>query len=121
MELLLLFFIYFVFFLLFYKVSFFIKTKGKKKKKDFLTSSREMIYLANKYKLNIKKIGVDKVINLICLANAFIFSLVLTATFLIDNLFVRIMVMFVLLIPLIFIIYHIIGSFYRKKGMIIDV
>ena len=121
MELLLLFFIYFVFFLLFYKISFFIKTKEKKKKKDFLASSKEMMYLTNKYKLNIKKIGVDKIINLICFANAIIFTLVLIATFLIDNLFIRIIIMFLLLIPLIFIVYHIIGSFYRKKGMIIDV
>lgn len=121
MELLLLFIIYFIFFLLFYKIYYMIKMRKKKNNKSLLTTTTELIYLTTKYKLNIKKIGINKIINVICLTNALIFSLVLIATFFITNLFIRIVIMFILLMPLIFFIYHFIGCFYRRKGMTIDV
>lgn len=118
MALLLLFLFYLIFFFITYKIYFYFK---QRKNKNNQLLSTEMIYLSTRYRINILKIGIKKMINIISFANALIFSIVLIATIFIDNFFIRIIVMFLLLVTLIFIVYYFIGHHYRKKGMVSDV
>lgn len=87
---------------------------NKRKIKSFLTTNQAKFFI-NRYKLDIKKINVRKFANSIALANSFIISLTLIATELTKNYYLKILIGIIVLIPLILIIYHIIGVIYKKK------
>jgi hypothetical protein len=118
MEVLFLFILYYIIFFGVYKLYFLIKLR---KGKQNLFKMTEILYLINIYKLDIKKIGIRKVLNIISLINPLILASILLSTDFIDNLLIRIIVMFVLLFILIIVIYHVIGKHFQKKGMIMNV
>ena len=118
MEYLMGFFVYVIFLFLIYKIYFLVR--GRKNKNPFYKMT-EIFYLTNRYKLSIDKIGLKKILNVIALSNAVIFSITLISTMWIDNIIVRILVMFILLFPLIFGVYHLIGTYFQRKGMMKNV
>ena len=86
-------------------------------------SGKEMIFLKNNYKLDYGKISIKKVVNSIALTNSFIISFTTVIVCLlnewISNFYLWLLccmfMAIVILFPLIIILYHFIGTHYRKK------
>lgn len=87
----------------------------RKKQLEKLKNNVGVIYLVNKYNLDLKKINMKVFGHVIALSNSFIFAVTLFIISFVDKLFLKILVCFVVLIPLEFIMYHIIGKMYGKK------
>lgn len=77
--------------------------------------SMEVKYLINVYKLNIGKHNFKKLAHNIILVNSFIIATTTTALMLIDNIFLLLVIGVLTLIPFQLTMYHILGSFYKKK------
>lgn len=105
---------YIILFYSVYKVIFRLKTKNKKNR---LLDIMEINLLEQHFKVEVKKIGLEKLLNIVALSNAVIFTIVLMSTILIKNLILRIVVMFILLLPLIYIIYYGVSIYLKKKGI----
>ena len=78
-------------------------------------NGKELTYLKYLYKLNYDKINIKSLANLVVLSNAFILALVVTFVSIFNNFLIQMLVGLVVLIPMILIIYHIIGRYYQKK------
>lgn len=89
----------------------------RSKKLNQYKKSTEVLYLERKYKLNVNKMDIKKLSNLLALANAFIISTTVYLISFIDNLFIKMVVGFVLMIPIILGVYHVIGTYLQKKGL----
>lgn len=87
----------------------------RKKSLNRWKNGKEMTYLKYRYKLNLDKINIKPLAHIIGLSNALIISSVVTLISLFDKFFIQMLVGFLTLIPLILIIYHIIGKHYQKK------
>jgi hypothetical protein len=96
----------------FFKITFFFKKRGKKD----LYKITEVILLENHFKIDVKKLNIDKLYNIIALSNSSIFTVVLVSTSLIDNLVIRLLVMFVLLLPMIYLTYYMVAKYLKKRG-----
>lgn len=96
-----------------YKLSFIIRVMGKNNR---LMDMKEIIFLKKAFNVDIKAADLHNVLDIIALNNAFIFAFALTATSFIDNLIIRLVVLFVILIPLIYIVYFMSSKFFKKKG-----
>ena len=96
-----------------YKVMFFFK---RRKVKDELYGLMEIYYLEHLFKVKVKSIDIDKLLNIVALSNAAIFTIVLMTTEFIDNIIIRLLIMFVLLMPAIYIFYYGISIYLKKKG-----
>ena len=104
-------------FLFIYLIYLFAVIINKKKIEKFKEGS-QFIYFKNIYKLNPESINMKKFINDIGLANAFIMSLTVIIIDYTDKLIIKMVAGFLILIPLIIGIYHIIGKKYQKKANI---
>lgn len=107
------FFIYFVIFFTFYKVYFHFAGK----RKDRLSKMTEIIFIERIFKTNIKDVTGKELLNIITLTNTLIFTIVCTATEGLSNIIIRILVMFVLLLPLNYIAYYLVSKIIHKRGM----
>lgn len=96
---------------LFYLI-FVIKRKGVLKK---FPEGKEMSYLKIKYGIKINDKNLKKIANKVCLANSFILSTTVYVVCLFDNLVIEIIVGLITLVSLILILYHLIGTYYKKK------
>ena len=76
---------------------------------------KEMKYLKIKYGVKINDKNLKKIANKVCLANSFILATTVYVVCLFNNLFIEIIVGLLTLLVLILILYHIIGTYYRKK------
>lgn len=113
MHLLILFIIYVILFYSIYKIIFLFKNK---KQANDIHKVMEIHLLEHKYNIDINKIGINKIINLVCLCNAIIFAIVLISTIAIDNIFLRLLAMFGLLLPLTYLVYTNLGKYLKKRG-----
>lgn len=84
-------------------------------KSDNFKNSKQVTFFKNVYKIDINNIDLKKFAHVISLTNAFIISLTVTLIELFDKLIIKMMVGFVVLIPLILICYKIIGRIYKNK------
>ncbi|MDD3048952.1 MAG: hypothetical protein PHQ89_03115 [Bacilli bacterium] len=114
MKYLILALIYLILIFSIYKITYYFK---QRKNKEILYKMLEVSFLEQKYHLDIRKIGLPKILNIIAATNTIIFTITLLATMPINNFIFKFLTMFVILFPLIFIFYHIIGTHYQKKGM----
>ncbi len=105
----------FVFFI--YQIFIIRKAKRKNSKKRPM----EVNYLINKYHVDIKRINYKKLLLIISLVSSLDISILVTIILIFDSYFIKIVVALLLVIPIIVISYHFIGSYYKKKGMVIDV
>lgn len=87
----------------------------RRKKVEKFKNSTEVRYLENKYKLNIKKEDLKSLTHLLSMSNAFIIATTITAISFIDDLILKLMVGFMILFPMILIVYHFIGKSLQKK------
>ena len=88
---------------------------SRKKSLNKWKNGKEMLYLKYRYKLNIDKLNIKVLANVIGLSNAFIMALVVAIISLFKSFLIQMLVGILLLIPSILIVYHIIGKYYQKK------
>ncbi|MDD2435375.1 MAG: hypothetical protein PHO63_03890 [Bacilli bacterium] len=86
-----------------------------KEKLEKFTKAKEISLLVSKYKLDLKQINIKKLVNMVALSNSFIMALAIYLVSLVENIFLQILVAFVVIFPSILIIYPLIGNYFKKK------
>ena len=94
---------------------YYIFVISRKKSLNKWKNGKEMLYLKYRYKINIDKINIKRLANIIGISNAFIIALVVTIISLFKSFLIQMLVGILLLIPSILIVYHIIGIYYQKR------
>ena len=95
---------------LFYLLTVILQTKKYEKFKK----SNQVLYFVKKYKIDINKINMKKFTNLLALSNSLIISIAFCATFLVDNFILQLLIGLIVLIPLIFIFYKLLGNYLKR-------
>ena len=111
MKELILYLVVFIITYLFYLI-FVLSRKNVLKK---FPEGKEIKYLKYRYQIKVNDNNLKKIANMIFLANSFILSTTVYVVCLFDNLFIELLVGVVTLIILILGVYHIIGTYYKKK------
>ena len=88
---------------------------NKKKLKKFPTSNQVLIFV-KKYNIKVTDDNAKELANMIALANAFIISCVITIIELVPNFVIKILCAFLIIVPLILVLYHIIAQIMLKRG-----
>lgn len=102
----------------FYKVLIIKQAKRRNSKKR----PAEINYLIYAYKIDIKKLNYQNLLNTISIVSAFDISLIVSIISLVGNMFLlQLVVAVIIVIPIFLISYHFVGIYYRKKGCIKDV
>ena len=78
-------------------------------------NGKEMTYLKYKYEVKVDDKNLKKMANIIFLANSFILSTTVFVVCLFNNFLLELIVGIITLIILILGVYHLIGSYYKKK------
>ena len=112
---LILFLIAFVFIWLIYQIFVVSKTK-KARKKGIIKHPTEILYLVSVYKLDLKEVNYNLLLQVISLVSAFDIALVVSICCLVKGYFLSIVLCIVSTIILILITYHIVYLLFRKKG-----
>lgn len=87
----------------------------QKKKYDKFKQSNQVMYFVKRYDISPEHLNMKVFTNVLGLTNAFIMATAFLATFLVDNFILQLLLAFIVIFPMIFICYHIIGKFYQKK------
>lgn len=103
-------FCYVIVFLVYYLV-----VVKRKKGLESFKKGKQVLFFKDTYKLNLKKLDYKKFATSLSFVNAFIIALTVTIIEIFDNLIIKLLVGFVILIPLILICYGLLGKFYKKK------
>lgn len=77
--------------------------------------SGQASFIIKRYQLKISKLNKQKFARSIALVNSFIISITFLIIDFIPNYFLKLLVGFVLLVPLIILGYHFLGQHYKKK------
>lgn len=94
---------------LFYLISVILQ----KSKMDKFKKSNQVMFFVKRYNLDVDKIDMTKFTNVLGLANAFIIATAFLSTYLVDNFILQLLVGFLVLLPLMLIVYSLIGKFYK--------
>lgn len=94
---------------------YFLLVVNRKKAINKFKNSMEVKYLMNKYSINIDKVNIKKLANMVALSNSFIITTVFIVIIFIDNFILKMLVAFVILFPLIIIIYWLLGKILKKE------
>ena len=111
------------FVLIFLIYQIFIIIPAKKRKKSKKKNDKEILeikYLESRYKLDIKKIKYEQLLQICAIVSSFDISLAVTLVCLVEGLLLELLVGFVSILILIAVSYHFVYLFYKKKGMIND-
>lgn len=111
MKELILYLVLFIITYLFYLI-FVLSRKSVLKK---FPEGKEIKYLKYRYQIKVNDNNLKKIANTIFLANSFILSTTVYVVCLFDNLFIELLVGVATLIILILGVYHLIGTYYKKK------
>lgn len=87
----------------------------RKKGLEKFKTSKQLEYFKIKFNLDMNKINFKKFANTISLTNAFMIASVVTIIDGIDNLILKLLAGFVILLPLMYFLYLFIGRYYKKK------
>ena len=87
-----------------------------KRKLAIFPKSNQALIIINRYKLDINKSNVKEFAIKIASVNSFIIALALTMTELVNNFLLKLLIAFLTMIPLILILYHLIGISMKKEG-----
>ena len=128
MEELGLFILSFIFVLLIYQIFIIIpakkrknnKSKGKKKKEDTSKELFDIKYLQARYKLDMKKINYNQLLQICAITSSFDISFIVYLIGIINNFILRVLGGFIFTLGIIMLSYHLVYLFYKKKGMIIN-
>lgn len=111
MEYLITFLFCFIVVYLCYSLVVIYRKKGFQKFK----TSKQLMYFEKAYKINPEKINLKHFAQSLALTNAFIIAATCTIIEIFDHLILKLMVGFVILVPLMLIMYKILGTVYKKK------
>lgn len=101
-------------FLVIYLVYFLIVVK-REKGLDAFKKGKQVMFFKNAYNLNLQKLNYRNFANSLSFVNAFIVALTVTVVEFVDGYVFKLLLGFIILIPLILICYYILGKFYKKK------
>lgn len=73
-------------------------------------------YLVFKYNIDVVRIGYKKVYKLLMLCDSFIVAFLFVATRFMDNVYIRLLVSFILMFPLFAGLYHLVATYYKKES-----
>lgn len=96
------------------------KSKGRKKKEDISKELFEIKYLQARYKLDMKKINYNQLLQICAITSSFDISFIVYLIGIINNFILRILGGFIFTLGIIMLSYHLVYLFYKKKGMIIN-
>ena len=116
LEELILFLLCFLLVLLVYEIFIVRKAKKNKSKKYPM----EVKYLINRYHLNMRKVDYPQLLQIVALVSSFDIAFIVSVVMFVDNYLWQILSVLILVLPVIFVSYHFVGSFYRKRGMTKD-
>lgn len=121
MKELVLFLMCFIFMLIIYEV--FVVSKAKKNRKTRKKNAEpiEVKYLITRYNLDMKKVNYNQLLQITALVSSFDIAIVVSIALLFDGYIIQLLIALVVAFIVILFSYHLIGVFYRKKGMIKDV
>lgn len=97
----------------------FIVNRAKKKKAK--KYPMEVKYLIARYRLDMKKVDYPQLLQIVALVSSFDISLIVTLASILDTYLWQMIIVIILVFPVIFVSYHFVGNFYKKKGMTKDV
>ena len=106
--------IFIISFLVVYLVYYLIVVRRDKGLEAF-KKGRQVLFFKNVYNLDFKKLDYKSFANSLSLVNAFIVAFTVTIVELVDGYVLKLLVGFVILIPLILICYYMLGKSYKKK------
>jgi len=86
----------------------------QKKRYDKFKKSNQVLYFVKIYKLDVDKIDMFKFTNILGLANAFIMGLTFTIICMFENIIIQLLIALVILLPLMFLFYHLIGKYFKR-------
>jgi len=92
--------------------------RSKKKKEKVIVEPREhmeLAYLKSLYKLDLRKINKKKVMYIATTINAFIIALTSAIVMLIEEFIMQMIIAFLLIVGLITLSYHILGTYLKRK------
>lgn len=101
----------FVLVYLIYSTVVILRKKGFEKFK----TSKQLIFFEKAYNINFKKINLKTFAHSLALTNAFIIAFTCTVIEIFDNLILKLCVGFVILLPLMLLMYKILGTIFKKK------
>ena len=87
----------------------------RKKGFEKFKTSKQLIYFEKAYNIKPEKINLKHFAQSLALTNAFIIALTCTIIEIFDNLILKLMVGFIILVPLMLLMYKILGTIYKKK------
>ena len=105
---------FFISFIIIYLLYLFLVILNKKKMEKY-KDNVYLNYLVKTFNLNKDKLPIKKVANSISLANSFIISFTFSIVTLIDNFILKMLLGFSILIPLMLLVYYIIGKLLQKR------
>ncbi len=73
-------------------------------------------YLVFRYNLDIVKIGYKRVLKTLMISDSFIVASIFTVTRFVNNIYIRLLVAFILIFPLFAGVYHLVASYYKKES-----
>jgi len=88
----------------------------RRKKMHKYETSVQILYLKGRYKLDTNKVKMHKFIHVLGILNALIIAGTTTIISLFDNLFIKLLTGFLIVLILIFLVYGLIGLWIKKKG-----
>lgn len=103
-----------VIFLIVYS-GYYLFSYRKLKKYDRKKSPVNIKYLVLRYNLDIVRLGYKRVFKTLMLSDSFIVAFMFTITRVIDNVYVRLLVSFILIFPLFAGVYHLVAMYYKKE------
>ncbi len=103
-----------VIFLIVY-LGYYLFSYRKLKKYDRKKSPVNIKYLVLRYNLDIVRLGYKRVFKTLMLSDSFIVAFMFTITRFIDNVYVRLLVAFILIFPLFAGVYHLVAMYYKKE------
>lgn len=88
----------------------------RKKKLEKFKKNTYVRYLENIYHIDVNKVGIKKLANVISITNAFIISLTLYIVLITNSLIMEFLLAIAVFIPLQLLFYHIIGKYFGRRN-----
>lgn len=73
-------------------------------------------YLVNRYKLDVVGLGYKRIFKTLMISDSFIVATLFIITKTIDNIYLRLLIAFILVFPLFAGVYHLIAMYYKKES-----
>ena len=94
---------------------FFIIFGKKRKDKYNYQNSVDLKYIIQRYNINVKKLPYNLFLYIMNISNSFIIAITFTIMLNTEKYFYRIMIGFVIIFILIYVVYSLIGNYFKKK------